>query len=52
MIRVLIVDDHMVVRSGLEQLLATTDDIELVATAANGIEAIDAASRSSRPTSC
>ena len=40
MIRVLIVDDHVVVRSGLEQLLATTDDIELVATAANGLEAI------------
>ena len=29
-IRVLVVDDHVVVRSGLEQLLATTDDIELV----------------------
>lgn len=39
-IRVLIVDDHAVVRSGLEQLLATTDDIELVGTAANGNEAI------------
>ncbi|MET0909916.1 MAG: response regulator transcription factor [Ilumatobacteraceae bacterium] len=40
MIRVLIVDDHMVVRSGLEQLLATTDDIQLVGTAANGVEAL------------
>jgi DNA-binding NarL/FixJ family response regulator len=39
-IRVLIVDDHQVVRSGLEQLLATTDDIQLVATAANGVEAL------------
>jgi DNA-binding NarL/FixJ family response regulator len=39
-IRVIIVDDHVVVRSGLEQFLATTDDIELVATAANGIEAL------------
>jgi DNA-binding NarL/FixJ family response regulator len=39
-IRVVIVDDHVVVRSGLEQFLATTGDIELVATAANGIEAI------------
>jgi DNA-binding NarL/FixJ family response regulator len=39
-IRVLIVDDHVVVRSGLEQFLATTADIELVATAANGIEAL------------
>lgn len=40
-IRVVIVDDHSVVRSGLEQFLATTDDIELVATATNGIEAIE-----------
>jgi DNA-binding NarL/FixJ family response regulator len=39
-IRVLIVDDHVVVRSGLEQFLATTEDIELVATAANGVEAL------------
>ena len=39
-IRVVIVDDHVVVRSGLEQFLATTDDIELVGTAANGIEAL------------
>ena len=39
-IRVLIVDDHAVVRSGLAQFLETTDDIELVATAANGIEAL------------
>lgn len=41
MIRVVVVDDHMVVRSGLEQLLATTGDIELVGTASNGLEAID-----------
>jgi DNA-binding NarL/FixJ family response regulator len=41
-IRVLVVDDHVVVRSGLEQLLATTDDIELVGTASNGNEAIEA----------
>jgi DNA-binding NarL/FixJ family response regulator len=40
-IRVLIVDDHAVVRSGLEQLLATTTDIELVGTAANGNQAIE-----------
>jgi DNA-binding NarL/FixJ family response regulator len=45
MIRVLVVDDHIVVRSGLEQLLATTDDIELVGTASNGNEAIDAVGR-------
>ena len=44
-IRVLVVDDHKVVRSGLEQLLATTDDIELVGTASNGYEAIAAVER-------
>jgi DNA-binding NarL/FixJ family response regulator len=41
MIRVVVGDDHVVVRSGLEQLLATTDDIQLVGTASNGLEAID-----------
>ena len=40
-IRVVIVDDHVVVRSGLEQFLATTDDIEMVGTAANGVEALE-----------
>ena len=40
-IRVVVVDDHVVVRSGLEQLLATTDDIQLVGTANNGLEALD-----------
>ena len=44
-IRVLIVDDHIVVRSGLEQLLATTPDIELVGMAANGLDAIEAVDR-------
>jgi DNA-binding NarL/FixJ family response regulator len=41
-IRVLVVDDHVIVRNGLEQLLATTDNIELVGFAGNGQEAIDA----------
>lgn len=41
MIRVLIADDHLVVRSGLEQLLATADDIELVGMAADGAEAVE-----------
>ena len=40
MIRVLIADDHQVVRSGLEQLLATADDIELAGMAADGAEAV------------
>jgi DNA-binding NarL/FixJ family response regulator len=39
-IRVVIVDDHAVVRSGLEQFLAIADDIDVVATAANGHEAL------------
>ena len=40
MIRVLVADDHQVVRSGLEQLLATADDIELAGMAVDGAEAI------------
>jgi DNA-binding NarL/FixJ family response regulator len=40
MIRIMVVDDHAVVRYGLEQLLATADDIELVATATDGAEAV------------
>ena len=40
MIRVVVADDHAIVRSGLEQLLATTEDIELVGQAANGEEAV------------
>ena len=39
MIRVAIVDDHAVVRQGLEQLLAGEPDIEVVGTAANGEDA-------------
>ncbi len=41
MIRVLVVDDHMVVRAGLEQLLSTAPDIELAGTAADGLAAVD-----------
>jgi DNA-binding NarL/FixJ family response regulator len=40
MIRVLIVDDHAVVRRGLEQLLGAEDDIDVIGTAADGAEAI------------
>lgn len=39
-IRVLIVDDHAVVRQGLKAFLRTQDDIEFVGEAANGEEAI------------
>lgn len=43
MIRVLIVDDHAVVRTGLEQLLATAPDIEVVGTADDGAQAVERA---------
>ena len=40
-IRVMVVDDHAVVRSGLRFFLLSCDDIELVAEAASGREAIE-----------
>jgi DNA-binding NarL/FixJ family response regulator len=40
-IRVVIVDDHAVLRSGLEQLLAGQSDLEVVGTAAGGAEAVE-----------
>jgi DNA-binding NarL/FixJ family response regulator len=39
-IRVVIADDHAVVRSGLDQLLATAGDIELVGSAGDGADAV------------
>jgi DNA-binding NarL/FixJ family response regulator len=39
-IRVLVVDDHTVVRRGLEQLLATADDIEVAGSAGDGAQAV------------
>jgi NarL family two-component system response regulator LiaR len=40
-IRVMIVDDHDMVRSGLAVFLEAFDDLELVAEAADGTEALD-----------
>ena len=40
MIRVLLADDHTLVREGLKQLLAATADIRVEAAAANGDEAL------------
>jgi two-component system invasion response regulator UvrY len=42
MIRVLITDDHAIVREGLRQIVAETNDISVVAEAANAAETIDA----------
>lgn len=47
-IRVLIADDQPVVRDGLAMLLDLIDDVEVIATAADGIEAVERA-RSERP---
>ncbi|MBB5420467.1 response regulator [Paraburkholderia atlantica] len=41
MIRILIADDHAIVRGGLRQIIATTSDIVVVAEAAQGSEVID-----------
>jgi DNA-binding NarL/FixJ family response regulator len=43
MIRVLIVDDHAVVRAGLERLLSSVDDFHVVGSAADGEQAVAAA---------
>jgi DNA-binding NarL/FixJ family response regulator len=42
-IRVLIADDHGVVRTGLEQLVSTFEGVELVGSATNGEEAVSLA---------
>jgi len=43
-IRVLLAEDHALVRAGVERLLATVGDIEVVGSAANGAEAVALAS--------
>jgi len=47
-IRVLVVDDHAVVRAGLEQLLAGVEDIEVVGMGSDGAQALEQA-RELRP---
>jgi CheY-like chemotaxis protein len=44
-LRVLLADDHEVVREGLALLLNEQEDIEVVGQAANGVEALDLAHR-------
>ena len=43
MIRVLLADDHGVIRDGLGRLIGGLEDVELVGTAADGADAIDKA---------
>ena len=51
-IRVLLVDDHPVLRDGLRDLLSTYDDLEVVGAAADGAEAGRLAAVSPIPTWC
>jgi NarL family two-component system response regulator YdfI len=44
-IRILIADDHLVVREGLEAILDTTPDLELVGEAKDGHEAVELAGK-------
>lgn len=44
-IRVLLVDDHGIVREGLRQVLLADDDFDVVGEAANGVQALDIAER-------
>ena len=43
MIRLLIADDHAIVREGLRALIATEPDLELVGEASDGVQAVDKA---------
>ena len=40
MVTVLLVDDHDVIRKAIQALIETSDDLKVVATALNGIEAV------------
>jgi DNA-binding NarL/FixJ family response regulator len=44
-IRILVVDDHPIVRSGITSVLATQSDVEVVGEASNGRDAVEAAVR-------
>ena len=48
-IRLLIADDHGIVREGLERLFATVPDVEVVGSAADGREEVALADRTGRP---
>jgi len=40
-IRILVVDDHAIVRDGINLIMETIDEIEVIGEAANGIEALE-----------
>ncbi len=40
-IRILIADDHSMVREGLKQLIELEEDIEVIAQAGNGVETLE-----------
>ena len=44
-IRLLVADDHLIVREGLRLILETADDLELTGEACNGREAVDLANQ-------
>ena len=45
MIRVLVVDDHAVVRAGLAAILGTAEDLQCVGLADDGVSALQMAER-------
>ena len=45
MIRVMITDDHLIVREGLRLILETADDIEVVGEAVDGVECLELAAK-------
>lgn len=45
MIRLMVVDDHAIVRQGLERLISTALDLELVGSAADGAQAVELAAQ-------
>jgi len=47
MIRVVVADDHPIVRSGIVALLQTAEDVEVVGEASTGLEAVDLALKTS-----
>jgi len=44
-IRILLADDHTLMRQGLRQLLESHDEFEVVAEASSGIEAVEPGTR-------